>query len=143
MQQNLDLLMPKSWKLLDLPIIPERRGNLTFIEGEKHIPFAVERVHYLYDVPSGSERGGHAHQALQQLIVAVAGSFDVHLDNGHTKETISLNRSYLGILMQPMVWRTIDNFSSNAVCLVLASRQYDEADYIRDYRDFKLAVSAA
>ena len=144
MQNKYSLAAPiKSWELLDFPIVPEKRGNLTFIEGEKHIPFAIERVYYLYDVPSGSERAGHAHRALRQLIIAVSGSFDVHLDNGHTKETVFLNRSYVGILMQPMVWRVINNFSSGAVCLVLASERYDEADYIRDYGDFKAAVSIA
>ena len=124
------------WRRIDLPVIPDRRGNLTFIEGHRHVPFDIARVYYLYDVPGGAERGGHAHRELTQLIIAAAGSFDVHLDNGKARETAHLARSYYGLLVGPEVWREIDNFSSGAVCLVLASLPYDEADYVRDHTDF-------
>lgn len=132
----------KGWQLIEFPIFRDQRGNLAFIEGRQHVPFDIERVYYLYDVPSGSERAGHAHRQLRQLIIAVAGSFSVHLDNGQSQETINLNRSHVGILMGPMVWRVIDNFSSGAVCLVLASRHYDEADYIRNYEEFRKVAAA-
>lgn len=124
------------WRRIDLPVIPDRRGNLTFIEGNRHVPFDIARVYYLYDVPGGAERGGHAHRELTQLMIAAAGSFDVHLDNGETREAVHLARSYYGLLVGPNVWREIDNFSSGAVCLVLASLPYDEADYFRNYADF-------
>lgn len=123
-------------KLLDLPKITDPRGNLTFIEGSQHIPFEIARVYYLYDVPGGAERGGHAHKALQQLIIPLAGSFDIHLDDGTSKKTFHMNRSYIGLYVCPMIWREIDNFSSGAVCLVLASSPYDEADYYRNYQEF-------
>lgn len=122
--------------VLDLPKITDLRGNLTFVEGRNHIPFDIRRVYYLYDVPGGAERGGHAHKALHQLIIAIAGSFDIHLDDGVTKKTVHMNRSYHGLYVCPMIWREIDNFSSGAVCMVLASDYYDEADYYRDYQEF-------
>jgi hypothetical protein len=125
-----------NWSLIDLPVVRDNRGNLTFIEGTRQVPFKIERVYYLYDVPSGSERAGHAHKALWQLIIAASGSFSVHLEDGTRKEEVFLNRSHVGLLMGPMVWRVIDNFSSGAVCLVLASSVFDEADYIRDYATF-------
>jgi hypothetical protein len=131
----------RSWELLQLPVVPDHRGNLTFVEGQHHVPFDIKRVYYLYDVPSGSERAGHAHLQLRQLIVAASGSFSIHLDDGHHKETVFLNRSHMGLLMGPLVWRVIDNFSSGAVCLVLASMVYDEADYIRTYDDFRKTVT--
>lgn len=124
-------------KLISLPKIADPRGNLTFIEGGSHIPFDIQRVYYLYDVPGGAERGGHAHKALQQLIIAISGSFDIKLDDGAEQKTVQLNRSYVGLLVPTMVWREIDNFSSGAVCLVMASEKYDEADYYRDYDEFK------
>lgn len=123
-------------KKTDLPRINDPRGNLTFIEGGRHVPFDIRRVYYLYDVPGGAERGGHAHKNLHQLIVAMSGSFDVHLDDGLNKKTIHLNRSYIGLYICPMIWREIDNFSSGAVCMVLASAPYDETDYYRDYPEF-------
>ena len=123
-------------RLIDLPIVKDSRGNLTFIEGGSHIPFEIQRVYYLYDVPGGETRAGHAHRALEQLIVAVAGSFDVVLDGGSERETISLNRSYQGLYVPNLVWRELENFSSGAVCLVLASLPFSEEDYFRDYDQF-------
>ena len=125
--------------ILELPRINDPRGNLTFIEADRHIPFAIERVYYLYDVPGGAERGGHAHRELSQLIIAMSGSFDVILDDGIDKKRIHLNRSYLGLYVTPMIWRELDNFSSGSVCMVLASNRYDEADYFRDYADYLAA----
>lgn len=122
--------------LTELPKHPDERGNLTVVEGGKNIPFDIERVYYLYDIPAGEERGGHAHRQLRQLIVAVSGSFDVILDDGSSKKVISLNRPFQGITIVPGIWREIVNFSSGAICLVIASLHYDETDYIRDYNDF-------
>ena len=127
-------------RMVDLPKIADPRGNLTFIEGNRHVPFDIRRVYYLYDVPGGAERGGHAHKDLHQLIVAMSGSFDVVLDDGKSKQRIHLNRSYNGLYVCPMIWRELDNFSSGSVCMVLASNQYDESDYYRDYNEFITAV---
>lgn len=123
-------------RLIDLPRILDPRGNLTFIEAGNHVPFDIQRVYYLYDVPGGAERGGHGHKKLHQLMIAMSGSFDVQLDDGRTKFKYHLNRSYYGLYIPPMMWRDIDNFSSGSVCMVLASEHYDEADYYRDYADF-------
>lgn len=123
-------------KMMDLPVIHDPRGNLTFIEHSRQVPFDFRRVYYLYDVPGGSERGGHAHKDLHQFIIAMSGSFDVVLDDGHGKKRFHLNRSYNGLYVCPMMWREIDNFSSGSVCMVLASNLYDEDDYIRDYDAF-------
>jgi len=127
-------------EIVTLPKIAEARGNLTFVEGGEHIPFDIQRVYYLYDVPGGAERGGHAHKALQQLIIAMSGSFDVLLDDGRNKKRVHLNRSYFGLYVCPMIWRELDNFSSGSVCMVLASNRYDEADYYRAYSDYISAV---
>ena len=127
-------------KIIELPKITDPRGNLSFIEGGQHIPFDIKRVYYLYDVPGGSDRGSHAHKNLQQFIVAMSGSFDVVLDDGKEKRRFHLNRSYSGLYVCPMMWRDLDNFSSGAVCMVLASTRYDESDYIRDYDQFITAV---
>ena len=113
------------------------KGNLSVIENGKTIPFGVKRVYYLYDVPGGESRGGHAHKELQQLIVAVSGSFDVKLDDGKQKRTYTINRPYQGLLIVPGIWRELDNFSSGSVCLVLASTEYSAEDYIREYDKFK------
>ncbi len=126
----------KDCVIIDLPKIYDPRGNLTFIEGGNHVPFDIKRVYYLYDVPGGSERGGHAHKALNQLIIAMSGSFDVVLDDGHEKTRFHLNRSYYGLYVCPMMWRELDNFSSGSVCMVLASNTYDESDYYRDYETY-------
>jgi hypothetical protein len=125
--------------VVDLPKISDPRGNLTFVEGAVHTPFEIQRVYYLYDVPGGAERGGHAHKELHQLIIAMSGSFDVILDDGGEKRRFHLNRSYYGLYVCPMVWRELDNFSSGSVCLVLASNRYDEADYFRDYDSYLAA----
>lgn len=126
--------------IVSLPKISDPRGNLTFIEGGRHVPFEVSRVYYLYDVPGGAERGGHGHKALHQLIIAMSGSFDIVLDDGFNKQRYHLNRSYFGLYVCPMIWREMDNFSSGAVCLVLASNLYDEDDYYRDYAAFQQAL---
>lgn len=126
-------------RILELPKIHEPRGNLTFIEGGTHVPFNIQRVYYLYDVPGGAARGGHAHKGLTQLIIAMSGSFDVVLDDGFNKTRFHLNRSYQGLFVCPMIWRELDNFSSGSVCMVLASNHYDETDYYRDYSDFLAA----
>ena len=123
-------------RIIELPKISDPRGNLTFVESGRHVPFPIQRVYYLYDVPGGAERGGHAHKALHQLIIAISGSFDIHLDDGSAKKTIHMNRSYNGLYVCPMIWREIDNFSSGAVCMVLASEYYDELDYYRSYDAF-------
>jgi len=129
-------------KIIDLPKITDPRGNLTFIEGCQHVPFEIKRVYYLYDVPGGAERGGHAHKGLHQLIIAMSGSFDIVLDDGCEKKRIHMNRSYYGLYVCPMIWRELDNFSSGAVCLVLASNFYAEDDYYRDYNMFLRDVRA-
>lgn len=123
-------------RLIDLPKISDPRGNLTFVEGKKHVGFEISRVYYLYDVPGGAERGGHAHKELRQLIIAMSGSFDVVLDDGEAKKTIRLNRPYQGLYVCPYIWRELNNFSSGSVCAVLASSLYDESDYIRNYESF-------
>lgn len=124
-------------RLIDLPVIHNPQGNLTFIEGQTHVPFDIARVYYLYDVPGGAERGGHAHKELQQLLVAMSGSFEIVVDDGTKRRGIRLNRSYVGLYMPSMIWRELVDFSSGSVCMVLASKPYEEADYIRDYKSFR------
>jgi dTDP-4-dehydrorhamnose 3,5-epimerase-like enzyme len=131
-----------SCQLIELPKIADRRGNLTFIEANRHIPFQISRVYYLYDVPGGAERAGHAHKEMHALIIAMSGSFDVVLKDGKLEKRFHLNRSYHGLYVPPMIWREIDNFSSGSVCLVLASNLYSESDYYRNYADFLTAVQA-
>lgn len=127
-------------RLIDFPVVSDPRGKLTFVESSSHIPFDLQRVYYLYDVPGGATRAGHAHRTLHQVLIAMSGSFDVELDDGRQKKRFQLNRSYYGLYICPMVWREIDNFSSGAVCLALASARYDEADYYRDYSEFATAA---
>ncbi len=131
-----------SWSLIQFPVVKDDRGNLTFIEGAQTVPFDIKRVYYLYDVPGGAHRGGHAHKDLEQVVIAASGSFDLELDDGHRQQTVTLNRSYYGLYMKNMVWRGLGNFSSGACCLVLASQHYLEADYIRDFDEFKRLVSS-
>jgi oxalate decarboxylase/phosphoglucose isomerase-like protein (cupin superfamily) len=129
-------------QIIELPKIADHRGNLTFIEADRHIPFSIQRVYYLYDVPGGAERGGHAHKEMHQLIVAMSGSFDVILSDSSEKKRFHLNRSYYGLYVCPMMWRELDNFSSGSVCLVLASNPYDEGDYYRNYNEYLNALTA-
>jgi len=127
-------------RLIDLPKATDPRGNLTFIEGGRHIPFEIKRVYYIYDVPGGEMRGAHAHRTLHQLMLAVSGSFDVIIDDGVCREVYRLDRAFRGLYIPPMHWRELLNFSSGAVCLVLASEFYDAGDYIRDYEVFARTV---
>ncbi len=127
-------------KILEFPKIPEPRGNLSFIEGRRHVPFDIARVYYLYDVPGGESRGGHAHKALFQVIIAINGSFNVEIDDGLNKKSIPLCRANEGLYIVPGIWRELTNFTSGSVCLVLASRPYEESDYYRDYSQFLQAV---
>ncbi|WP_270776610.1 sugar 3,4-ketoisomerase [Segatella buccae] len=122
--------------IIDLPKIVDPRGNLTVAEGLKDVPFEVKRVYWTYDVPSGESRGGHAHRCCEEFIVAVSGSFDVTLDDGRERRTFHLNHPYQGLYVGTGIWRTLDDFSSGAVCLVLASEAFEEADYIREYDDY-------
>jgi hypothetical protein len=128
-------------RLINLPIRPDHRGNLTFVEGGHHIPFDIRRVFYLYDVPGGESRAGHALKDIEQVIVAVSGSFDVILDYGAERDTITLNRPYVGLYLPSLVWRELENFSSGAVCLVFASDRYSEASYYRSYEQFRAALA--
>lgn len=128
-------------KIIQLPRINDPRGNLTFAEGEVHLPFPVKRVYWVYDVPGGENRGGHAHKECLEILVAVSGSFSVTLDDGNEKATYFLNHPYEGLLIGRNVWRTLDDFSSGSVCLVMASEVYVEEDYIREYGEFVKAVS--
>lgn len=123
-------------RLLDLPTIVRAEGNITPIEGGKHVPFEIARVYYLYDVPGGASRGGHAHKQLRQLLVSVMGSFDVVLDDGFTRKRVRLDRAYYGLYLPNLIWRELENFSSGAICIVLASEPYEESEYIREYSDF-------
>lgn len=129
-------------KLIDLPVVHDPRGNLTFVEESRNIPFPIRRVYYLYDVPGGATRGGHAHKTLHQFVIAMSGSFDVVLTDGEETKRIHLNRSFYGLYICPMIWREMDNFSSGSVCLVLASEFFDEADYYRDLEEFKDHLSS-
>lgn len=123
-------------KIIDLPKIIDDRGNLTFIEGKNHIPFEIKRTYMIYDVPGGEVRGGHAYKKLNELIIALSGSFDLFVDDGREQKTFTLNRSYYAIWVPEGIWRRLENFSTNSLCLVLASTLYDEGDYIRDYQTF-------
>lgn len=124
------------YSIIDLPKIINKRGNLTVAEENINIPFDVKRVYWLYDVPAGESRGGHAHKACRELLIAISGSFNVTLDNGNGQKTFHLNHPYQGLLIEKGIWRTLEDFSSGAVCLVLASELFDESDYIRNYKEF-------
>lgn len=127
-------------KLIDLPKIPDRRGNLSFIEGDNHIPFTIARSYWVYDVPGGEKRGGHAYRENEEFVVALSGSFDVVLHDGEQEYRFHLNRSYYGVYIPKMMWRTLENFSTNSLALVLSSTPYQVNDYIRDFEEFtKLA----
>jgi hypothetical protein len=128
-------------QVIQLPQVTDERGNLTFIEGGVHVAFEIERIYYLYDLPGGAERGGHAHKTLHQVLIAMSGSFDVHIDNGCDRRSFHLNRAYYGLYIPPMNWREIDNFSGGSVCLALASARFDESDYIRDYDEYRSVAS--
>jgi hypothetical protein len=127
-------------QLIELPRINDPRGNLTFIESARHVPFEIKRVFYLYDVPGGASRAGHALKQCHQFILANSGSFDVTIDDGFQRRKFLLNRSYVGLYVPPLMWREIDNFSDGSVCTVLASEFFDEADYYRIYEEFLAAV---
>lgn len=130
-------------RIVELPRIADPRGNLTFLEGDEHVPFPIRHVDCIYDVPGGASRGGHAHRQLEQFIIAMAGSFEVHVDDGRHTEVFQLDRSYYGLYVPPMVWREMARFSSASVGLVVASHHYDEADYLRDYDAFVAAARSA
>ena len=123
-------------QVIELDKHHHENGNLSVVESGVQIPFDIKRVYYLYDVPGGEERGGHSHKQLKQFILAISGSFDVIIDDGVNQRTVTLNRPYKGLLIVPGIWRVINNFSSGAVCFVMASEHYDEADYVRDYDEF-------
>ncbi len=123
--------------LIDISSIQNQSGNITVVENNKDIPFSIQRIYYLYDVPGGGERGGHAHYELEQYLIAASGSFDVILDDGINKKRIHLNRPNFALHIVPGLWRALDNFSSGSICMVLASHKYEEKDYIRDYNQYK------
>lgn len=127
-------------KLVELPVIENPQGNLTFIEAERHVPFPIARVYYLYDVPEGAVRGGHAHRALEQLILPIGGSFDVVVDDASERRRITLDQPRVGLHVPRMIWRELENFSAGSFCVVLASAYYDEDDYYRDYDEFRSAA---
>ena len=135
------LLASGSVSWIQFPKIKDHRGNLSFIEGSRHLPFAIRRVYYLYDVPAGETRGGHAHKNLQQCIIAASGSFTVVVDDGVSRERFFLNRPHYGLWIPRMVWRELENFSSGSTCLVIASEEYDESDYYREYSEFLEALA--
>ncbi len=125
--------------IIDLPKITDHRGNLTFIEGNRHVPFTIRRTYYLYDVPAGASRGGHAHKTTEEFIIAASGSFTVVLDDGQKRRKYFLNRPHYGLYVPTLVWRELENFSSGSICLVVASEEYDESDYYREYEEFRHA----
>ena len=127
-------------KIINLPKIKDKRGNLSFIESGNHIPFEIKRVYWIYDVPGGEHRGGHAFREQSEFIVALSGSFDIEIDNGKDIETYRMNRSYYGLFVPKGLWRQMKNFSTNSLALVIASTAFNASDYIRDYKEFKLLV---
>ena len=129
-------------KIIQFPKIYDPRGNLTFLEGREHIPFTIKRVYWLYDVPGGETRGGHAYKKLQEVVISLSGSFDLVLDDGRDRWRFSLNRSYFGVYVPNMIWRTLENFSTNSFCLILSSLPFSEEDYLRDYQEFQKLKSS-
>ncbi len=129
-------------RIIEFPKITDQRGNLTFVEGDQHIPFQVQRVFYVYDIPSGESRGAHAHRTLQQVVICLSGSLDVHLDDGDDQRTVHLNRPWFGLYIPPMIWASEGNFDPGTVYMVLASAHYNEADYHRDYEEYRRSVKA-
>ena len=128
------------YKIVNLPKIADKRGNLSFIEVGRPVPFIIQRTYWIYDVPGGEVRGGHAYKELQEFFVALSGSFDVVLDDGKERKVVSLNRSYFGLYVPNMIWRHLENFATNSVCLILASLPYSKEDYIRDYESYLDAI---
>ncbi|MDQ3996963.1 MAG: FdtA/QdtA family cupin domain-containing protein [Gemmatimonadota bacterium] len=128
-------------QIIRLPRVEDVRGNLSFVEGMRHVPFTIRRAYWIYDVPGGEARGGHANRTLDEFLIALSGSFDVRLDAGDGERVMPLNRSYLGLLVPRMTWRRLENFSTNAVCLTLASAEFDESDYIREHDQFAREVA--
>lgn len=131
------MVKPNTPQIIHLPIIPDDRGNLSFVEAETHIPFSIERTYWIYDVPGGEARGGHAYKTMDEFIIALSGSFDVMLNNGKEEQRFSLNRSYYGLYVPRLYWRSLENFSTNSVGVILASQHYNEAEYVRSFDDFK------
>ena len=129
------------FRIINLPKIPDDRGNLSFIEEGRPVPFLIRRVYWIYDVPGGEVRGGHAYKTLQEFFVALSGSFDVVLNDGKETKIVSLNRSYMGLYVPPMIWRHLENFSTNSVCMILASQPYSTEDYLREYGLFLHEIS--
>ena len=130
-------------RIIGFPKVHDPRGNLTFIEGGEHLDYDIARVYYIYDVPGGAERGGHAHKQTQELLVAMSGSFDVVLSDGNVEQRFHLNRSHYGLYVPPMTWRSLENFSSGSVCMVLASHRYTEEDYYRSRAEFEAALQGS
>ncbi len=128
-------------KLIDLPKIPDDRGNLSFFENEKHIPFTIQRVYWIYDVPGGEQRGGHAYRTMQEFIIALSGSFDVVLFDGKEEKKFTLNRSYYGLYVPKMIWRSMENFSTNALAFTATDQLFSESDYIRDMNEYKSMIN--
>jgi oxalate decarboxylase/phosphoglucose isomerase-like protein (cupin superfamily) len=131
------IIAPESCQIIDLPKIMDPRGNLTFVEGGRHVPFRIRRAFWIYDVPGGEMRGEHAYRRNRELIIAVSGSFEVVVDDGAGATRYLLNRSYFGLYLPPLHWRSLVNFSTNSLCLILASEEYDEADYLRNHEEFR------
>ena len=130
------VLRPSTWTLVDLPLVRDRRGSLCFTEANRHVPFLIERVYWIYGIPGDTHRGNHSHLNVQEFVVAVAGEFDVHCDNGTDRDTVHLDDPSCGLLVGSGVWRELDAFAPGSVCLVLASGPYDEEEYVRDYSEF-------
>jgi len=133
--------MPRNTpRIINLPKIADHRGNLTFLEGNRHIPFPLRRVYYLYDVPAGAERGGHAHKVCQEFLIAASGSFTVVINDGRRRKKYFLNRPHYGLYIPQLIWRELENFSSGSICLVVSSEEYDESDYYRNFKAFLKAL---